>query len=169
MGRMGVEIRGNLNAVLGLALLTAAMALLARLWLFDLWRTAVFFGFLGASLHFVALIFHHLGHAVAASLVGHPMEAVQLGRWLVLGTSVYPEDERELPGRIHIQRALGGPVGSLILGLICLGLTARLSAEGVGSWLLLWLGADSIFVFFLGVFLPLGFTDLATILRWWGR
>ena len=63
-----------------------------------------------------------LGHARAAEQVGYPMEGVHL--WGVLGTSVYPTDEPELPAEVHVERALGGPKASAVLAVAAGGVAA---------------------------------------------
>jgi hypothetical protein len=65
---------------------------------------------LATALHFVSELWHQSGHARAAAETGYPMSGVRL--WGVLGTSLYPADEPELPPEIHARRALGGPRAS---------------------------------------------------------
>jgi hypothetical protein len=90
--------------------------------------------------------------------------------WTLLGASLYPRDEPTLPGAVHIQRALGGPIASFILVLIALVLVLIVKpAGGVPLLLAQFFLLENIFVFFLGAFLPLGFTDGSTILRYWGE
>lgn len=125
-------------------------------------------GFLCAALHWLSELLHHLGHAGAARRAGYPMTGVLFVH--VLGMSLYPRDEPELPGKIHIRRALGGPAASLIVTIIAL--LILLVAQAVGGlfyWVALWFFLDNLLVFFLGAFLPLGFTDGSTILKWWGK
>lgn len=88
----------------------------------------------------------------------------------LLAASRYPSDEPELPAEIHIRRALGGPIASLVVSL--LSGFAALALQPVGGALLMvtmfWF-LDNVFVFFLGSLLPLGFTDGSTLLYWWPR
>lgn len=88
-----------------------------------------------------------------------------------LATSRYPANEGELPAKIHIRRALGGPVASAILTILTglLLLAQPGAAGGVGYWLTLLTFLGNLLVFTLGAFLPLGFTDGSTLLRWWGK
>lgn len=125
-------------------------------------------GFLCACLHWLSELVHHLGHARAARATGYPMRGVRFVH--VLGLSLYPRDEPELSGKIHIKRALGGPTMSLVVTLVALliWLVAR-SVGGLFYWVALWFFLDNLLVFFLGAFLPLGFTDGSTILKWWGK
>ena len=89
--------------------------------------------------------------------------------WYVFGISLYP-DEPELPAKVHIRRALGGaPVNAIVAlfaGLLVLALN---SIGGLLGWLALFLFLDNLFVFALGSFLPLGFTDGSSLWKWWGK
>jgi hypothetical protein len=131
---------------------------------------AILGALVAALLHPVSEIVHNLGHAMAARAVGHPMIGIRL--WWVLGASVYPKNEPPLPARTHIIRALGGPAVSLLYTLFwgALLLIVRPIAEGGAVW---WIGVylflSNLFVFTLGAFLPLGFTDGSTLLRYWRR
>ena len=127
--------------------------------------TAIFGGLIATVLHFASETLHQLGHALAAKRAGYPMTGVRF--WFVLGTSIYPADEPPLPGRIHIQRALGGPIMSVGLGVIA-AVIATLTS-GLAGWLIAFFAFDSLIVMGLGAFLPLGFTDGSTILTWWGK
>lgn len=73
---------------------------------------------IGVVLYWVLVTAHHLGHAWAAARTGYPMTGIEYGRLGLLARSVYPDDEPKLPPRIHIQRALGGPVASGLLAVI---------------------------------------------------
>ena len=125
---------------------------------------------LALILHWVSAIAHHFGHAWAARRTGYPMMGIRLGTLGLLGTSVYPLDERALPATIHIRRALGGPVGSLLFSLVAAVAALVLRAAGGVLW---WVGVffflDNLVVLTLGALLPLGFTDGSTLLKWWGR
>jgi hypothetical protein len=87
--------------------------------------------------------------------------------WGFLGTSLYPKNEGNLPAQIHIRRALGGPIGSLLLALIMGLLTLLLQPSGGLFYaLVLFLFLDNLFVLTLGALLPLGFTDGSTLLHY---
>lgn len=139
-------------------------------------------GILGALvatlLHFVFELVHHIGHSIAARRTGYPMIGVQF--WGPLASSIYPKDEPPLPGKTHIQRALGGPIlsglATLVLGLLYLFLSGTFTigqAEphlgAVIPAISLFIFLDNLLIFTLGAFLPLGFTDGSTILNWWGK
>lgn len=122
---------------------------------------------LGAALvlmHHLGEVVHNLGHALAARRSGFPMCGVRL--W-GLGTSVYPEDEPTLPPRIHIQRALGGPLLSTLFGLLLLALAS--ASSGAAQIFLLLAGLENVLIFGPGALTPLHLgsfeSDGATILR----
>jgi hypothetical protein len=90
--------------------------------------------------------------------------------WFIFGQSLYPPDEPSLPGSVHIRRALGGPIASILFGGLA-GLLALLvfPSNGLIGWLLIILMLDNWLVLGFGAFLPLGFTDGSTLLAWWGK
>ena len=90
--------------------------------------------------------------------------------WWLLGFSLYPPDEGPLPAAVHIRRALGGPAASVLLTLVAgLIAVAVRPLGGAAWWVALFFFLDNLLVFTLGAFLPLGFTDGSTLLRWWGQ
>jgi hypothetical protein len=115
-------------------------------------------------LHWLSEFMHQLGHAWAAQRSGYPMTGIRF--WDILASSLYPQDEPGLPGRVHILRALGGPAMSA-----CISLLAGIAAVSTPRYDLYWYLAmfasiENLFVFTLQVFLPLGFNDGSTILHW---
>ena len=126
---------------------------------------AVIGGALAAAVHVLSETVHQLGHAWAARRTGWPMSGLRY--WGVLGASVYPADEPDLPSAIHLRRALGGPLASLSLGATA-AIVARLlwPAAGLAFWLAAFTALDNLLVLGLGAFLPLGFTDGSTILKY---
>jgi hypothetical protein len=122
-------------------------------------------GFLGAILHYLSELWHQVCHSWAARRTGYPMTGVRF--WYFLGTSLYPRDEASLPAEIHIRRALGGPVGSLLLSLVMGLLTLLLRpAGGLLYGLAFFTFLENLVVFTLGSLLPLGFTDGSTLIYW---
>jgi hypothetical protein len=130
------------------------------------------------GLHSLSELIHQLGHSIAARQTGYPMMGVCF--WGPLASSIYPKDEPPLPGRLHIKRALGGPMMSglvsLAAGLLYLFVTGTFtigqSEPHFPSVVVLVSGfffLENLLVFTLGAFLPLGFTDGSTILQWWGK
>ncbi len=170
IGRIGgVELRATPAALIGLLMLWVALSVAGLGALAMRPIAAILGGLAAALLHFVAGIAHHLGHAIAARHTGYPMQAVRFGRLLLLATSVYPEDEPELPARLHIQRALGGPIGSMVFSLLAAGVALAMPSDSPAFCLAAFVAADSLLVYTLGVMLPLGFTDMSTILYWRGK
>ena len=131
---------------------------------------AVVGGLIAALLYWVSEIIHQLGHAYAARRTGYPMVGIHLGKYLFFGASLYPENEEPLPAKIHIRRALGGPVSGFVFTIVT-GAVAWIlyPRNDMLSWLALFLCIINLLVFTVGPFLPLGFTDGSTLLKWWGR
>jgi len=141
------------------------------LWVFALQPlAAIAVGLIVSLLYWASESIHQFGHAYAARQTGYPMIGIRLGAFLIFSTSLYPEDEKALPSKIHIRRALGGPIGSFLFTVVT-GLIALIiyPIGGVVSQIALFLCLLNFFVFSLGPFLPLGFTDGSTILEWWGK
>lgn len=156
------------SAVIASVVLWLLLSLVA-IYLFDVSVVAaVIGGLLAVGLHWLGELWHQKGHAIAARRTGYPMVGVRL--WMLLGASLYPRDEPVVTADVHVQRALGGPIASFILILIALGLVLVVRAGGGVSLLLAqFFLLENIFVFFLGAFLPLGFTDGSTLLQYWGQ
>jgi Zn-dependent protease len=164
----GIELSALPSVRLGAAGLWLALSLLALVWLGFGVGEAIVWGALAAVLHYVCAVLHQVGHALSARRVGYPMSGIRL--WGVLSTSLYPENEPELPAAIHIQRALGGPLFSLLIAILTLLFIAVVPFSSPFMWYLLrFFFADNLLVFALGSFVPLGFTDGSTILYWRGR
>ena len=142
------------------AALTAAALLLLRLPFGD----ALLMGLAATVLHWVSGIWHDLGHAIAARLSGHSMIGLRL--WTFFFINVYPSDEGELPPKVHVGRALGGPIASALLTVV-FGIAAALAHQGSAMWWLLMFGfLENLFVMTLQAFVPLGFNDGATLWKW---
>lgn len=119
-------------------------------------------------LYWIASLGHHYGHAIAAKRTGYAMSAIR--PWMLLGKSLYPKDEPDLPAEIHIQRALGGPVFSLTLSAVAGALVwATRPGGGLPYYLMLFFFWINFLIFGLGALLPLGFTDGSTLLYWLPR
>lgn len=153
------------SAFIGALLLWVVLGTVGLVWL-SLSPVEAMLGALVATLlHYLSETAHQLGHAWQARRTGHPMIGVQF--WWLLSSSIYPPDEPELPARIHITRAFGGPLASLLVTVIA-GVLALVffGLGGVVWYVALFFFLDNLLVFFLGAFLPLGFTDGSTLLRW---
>lgn len=131
---------------------------------------AVMGGLIATVLYWLSEIVHQLGHAYAANRTGYPMIGIRLGTYLFFSTSLYPENEEALPAQIHIRRALGGPMTSFAFTIVA-GVIAWLlyPVQGVLEWIVLFVFIVNLLVFTLGSFLPLGFTDGSTLLKWWRK
>ena len=80
--------------------------------------SALLGGVIVVILHWFSEVVHQLGHAWAARRTGYPMVGVRFGKLGILATALYPPDEPPLPAKIHIRRALGGPIFSAWLSAI---------------------------------------------------
>lgn len=163
----GLRLSARPSAIFGSLLLWGLFSALG--WaLFAQPGVALLFGLACTVLHWLSDLVHHLGHARAARQTGYPMIGVRA--WFIFGQSLYPQDEPPLPGRIHIRRALGGPIASILLG--CLAGTLALLTHPSASpawWALGVVALDNWLLLGFGAFLPLGFTDGSTLLAWWGK
>lgn len=83
-------------------------------------RTLAGLGFTGLT--GFSILAHQIGTIAAARSVGAPMRAVVFTATLAYNT--YPE-EPPLPARVHMTRALGGPAGNLLVGVVALKLHRR--------------------------------------------
>jgi hypothetical protein len=161
----GLRLSAGSSVLLGSAALWALWSAIAVWWFSAAWTIALLVGPLAVALHWLSDLVHQIGHAWAARRVGHP--AVALHFWGVFSTIIYPKDEPELTGSIHIQRALGGPLFSLgmsAIGALWLWLTP--DSAPAWRWLVWFFFLDNFVLLTLQVFLPLGFNDGATIFYW---
>src|SRR4051794_9141551 len=117
LGRVAnLRLTADSSAIVGSALLWALLSGIAAFGLGHSPTVAVAGGLVAVLLHWASDIVHQLGHAQAARATGQPMIGIRL--WWVLSSSIYPPDEGPLPAFVHIRRALGGPIASLLLTLI---------------------------------------------------
>jgi len=168
---------GGMELLLGRGFVMATVILLTVFWLSGIAifhrrpANALLGAFILVALHWVNETWHHYGHFYAARRTGFPMDGVRLGTaLLVFGTSIYPDDEQEISPNVHISRALGGPIANAILGLV--GALATILLVALHShfvWVGLVFTLENLMVFVLGNFLPLGFNDGSTLLRWYRR
>jgi hypothetical protein len=160
----GLRLSFVSSALIGFLGVWAVLSATARFfWHAPLW-VALGWGLAATVFHWLSELAHHLGHAWAARRTGYSMTGIHF--WAMLATSVYPVDEGQLPGRVHLQRALGGPAISALLSMLA-GITIlALTAQSLPWWLGLFVFLDNLFVFTMQVLLPLGFNDGSTLLRW---
>ena len=168
LGRLvGLPITVGRSALIGSSVLWAAVSVLNLFLLQRVLGWSIIAGLVAVIAHWVAVLFHQLGHAWAARRTGYPMIGIRL--WGVLSSSIYPPNEPPLPASVHIRRALGGPEASLLLSILSL-IGLLLVAPGkLGWWLGLFFFVDNFFTFTLGSLLPLGFTDGTTLMQWRGK
>lgn len=161
----GLKLSARKSVLIAYPGLAAGIGLAGGVWLSLAPFEALTLGVACALIHLFGEFWHNLGHAAAARSVGHPMIGITF--WGLLAASIYPKDEGTLPARVHIWRALGGPLGSSVLTLLAL--AALYIANGVSPLLsaVTWFFfLDNLLVYSLGAFLPLGFTDGSTLLYW---
>lgn len=169
LGRiLGLRLTAETSAFVSLIVLWAVLAVIGSQALGLTGPDVVVGGALTVLLHVGLTLVHHLGHALAAERTGYPMVGIHL--WLLLARSIYPPNEPPLPARIHIRRALGGPIASTIVGVI-LGVLALLlnPVGGMVYAMVVFLFLDNLLVFVLGAFLPVPIADGGTLRRWWPR
>ncbi len=169
LGRFaGLDVSFKPSAILGTVLLWILFSLLAIQWFGISSIKAFVGGVILVLLHWASVIVHHLGHAWAAYMTGYPMAGIRL--CAIFGISIYPLSEGCLPATIHIRRALGGPIASLVVTLVAISIVLIL--EPMDDQLL-WIGAiffmDNLIFFTLGSLVPMGINDGSTLLRWWGK
>lgn len=170
LGRlMGLDISATPSAIVGTIVLWIALSAIGY-WLIGLTLGNAIIGGLAATLlHHLASLVHQLGHTFAARSTGHPMSGIRFGYLGILTTSLYPPDEGELPAALHIRRALGGPLGSLVMSIVAAIIFLLINTGRSGGtvwWLALYFFLDNFVLYTLEVFVPLGFNDASTILRW---
>ena len=171
LGKMGeMYLSAEIAVVVGILLIWAILSI-AGATLFGLSTgQAIGGGFVAMLLYWVADIIHNLSHATAARQTGYPMRGIHFGFLAIFGIAVYPDDEPNLPAAVHIRRAIGGPIGSMITALIFGAIALALRSGGGLAWLLTAFFAwTNLLVFTIGALTPLGFTDGSTILHYWGK
>ncbi|MBC8508208.1 MAG: hypothetical protein ISR58_11570 [Anaerolineales bacterium] len=166
LGRIaGLEVRARTSSLIAFIIIYLLLGLIAIFVIRLPLSSAITGAFMATLLHFASELWHNLGHAVAARSTGYPMNGILFIGPLAM--SRYPKDEPELPAKVHIRRALGGPLSSLLLTLILAIFVWNFSPDlGTTWWVILFLLLDNSLVFSFGALLPLGFTDGSTVLYW---
>ena len=111
-------------------------------------------GFGYGILIMLASFLHGLGHIISSRMANAPMET--LVATMTVNITRYPEDEGDLPARVHIGRAIGGPILNLAVGLTMLVLGENHATQFFGGINLL---------FFVITISPIPSVDGWTILR----
>jgi hypothetical protein len=169
LGKLGpLMVSAFPNVVIGIVALWAILAAVAY-WVLRLpLIEALIGGLIATFIHYSLDYLHQLGHYLAGKRAGYPMKGIRY--WLVLAQSIYPSDEPELPARIHIQRALGGPTLSALITIITgVLMWVLIPVGGLAFWLALFAFIEIVFVFTLGAFIPLPVLDGGTLLHYWGK
>lgn len=169
---LGMKVRVKGSALLCFLIVWLVLALLTSLLFNFSFALAVGGGAVAALMHWVAVLVHHYGHYRAALSTGYPLKVVIVA-WL-LAIDIYPRKEKGITATQHKIRAKGGPIASLIFGLV-VGLISIPLYFTVGEilWPLYFLALNSLFVFGLGSFVPLDAigleTDGSTLLKYRGQ
>lgn len=144
-----------------------ALAIIGRFALGLSLAIAVLGAFIAVVLDAIAVLIHQLGHSWVAQKVGFPMIGISF--WSLFATCIYPADEPELPPKLHIRRALGGPPLNFLVGLTT-GLPALwfLPQEGPIRLLVIFWIVDNCVVRSIMAFGPFPWTDGPTI-RYWAK
>jgi hypothetical protein len=169
LGKLGpMTISAKPNMFVGVATMWVILAVIGYVVLHLTLIQAILGGMVAALLHVAFEVVHQYGHYLAGQQVGYPLKGVRF--WWILGGSIYPSDEPELPAATHIRRALGGPIISLIATAIT-GIIAWLlmAVGGVVWYVAMFVFLDNLLFFTLGALLPLGFTDGSTLIHYWGK
>ncbi len=169
----------HLGSLAGAKIIVLPVAFLASLLLWILFSAiafaalhmslglAVAVGLVAMLLHWLSEVVHHLGHAIAAKRTGYPMQSIVLGGIQgYLALSSYPADEPKLPDSLHIRRAVGGPIASLLFTLI-FGVCVLLVPKPFW-WVAILLFIENL-IFTVQLFIPLGKlldNDGNTLYRW---
>lgn len=160
----GLDISADRTALPCTLLLWMGFALAAGLVFRLSLPDAVAAGALATVIHWFSALWHDAGHVIAARRTGYPMSGLRL--WTVFAINQYPANEGALPAQVHVQRALGGPVASLLLTVILAVVWLVLPQDTAARWSALFGLLVNLLVMTLQVFLPLGFNDGATLRRW---
>lgn len=161
----GLKIRAKPTALLSALLIWIAVSIAGVKLLKLKPEKAIPGGFLAMLIHFLSEWWHQFGHAQAAEQTGYPMQGIEFSG--PIARSQYPQNEGVLSAEVHIQRALGGPIFSLMLAIISGLITLALRPFGDPVLLVtIFSFADNLLVFTIGALMPLGFTDGSTLIYW---
>jgi hypothetical protein len=114
----------------------------------------------------VGTLVHAVGHIAGGTLVGSPMDELLFTS--TRGVNIYHGDQSRLPGRVHLGRALGGPVLNLLFAgavALALRLLAPAGVPGLLGETLSSIYSTSFFIGLGGLLLPLPSVDGQVIWR----
>lgn len=118
-------------------------------------------GIIYGLLLLAVLLLHIIGHILISKLVSPPMTEARITPMLI--QTRYDDDTPDTPGTTHLIRSLGGPLITLLLGLLAF-LAWRISDnQGAGCF------AAANFALLLIILLPLPTVDGGVIWREIGR
>lgn len=168
LGKLGsLKVTADNTALIGLIPVLIVLALIGSLVCKFVGFELIVFVVTAAFLYYFSELLHQSGHAQAARMTGYPMIGVHF--YTILSRSIYPADEKNVPAAVHVRRALGGPIMSLLLalafGLMTL-IAQSLNLSGLPLTILAYGCLLNLLFYGLGAFLPLGFTDGSTLLYW---
>jgi len=107
---------------------------------------------------------HNLAHAAVAKKVGHPADAIRL-TWGMPLLVYYDTEDPEVTARVHIVRALGGPMINAILGGLAALLRPLTKPDSIPRDVVnAALGMNAFLI--LGGMLPIPGIDGGAILKW---
>lgn len=125
---LGLRITAETSAFVAGFVLWAILAVIGKEFLALTGPDVVLGGGLLVLLHYGSEFVHQFGHALAAAQTKYEMTGIHY--WLLLSRSIYPPDEPRLPAKLHIKRAMGGPIASGVLSGILGVLTLLLIPVG---------------------------------------
>lgn len=106
-------------------------------------------------------LIHALGHILSGKLVGSAMDELLIAS--TRDVNIYHGDQSQFPSRVHLGRALGGPILNLLVAALCLYIAPNLP---IGFWSKVNASMIVTNLFFgFGSFLPLRSVDGEVIWR----
>lgn len=91
--------------------------------------TRLIYGVIFGALLIAANSIHSIGHILGGKIVGAPMDEL-----LVTASrhvNIYRNDPPDLPSRVHLGRALGGPALNIAVGIIVLAVALLIGSAGL--------------------------------------
>ncbi len=119
--------------------------------------TRLIYGVLFGILLIATNSIHSIGHIIGGKFVGAPMDELLITASRQV--NIYRNDPFDLPSRVHLGRALGGPVLNTTIGVILL-----IVALGIGSAGLMFFGVANL-AFGIGALAPFPSLDGEVIWR----
>jgi len=109
----------------------------------------------------ITTMIHALGHVISGKMVKSAMDELLITA--LRDVNRYHGEQSQIPSKVHLVRALGGPVLNIIVGVICIFFAASIPS---GFWSNLNASMVTVNLFFgLGGFLPIPSVDGVVIWR----